>query len=378
MDELLFPMLIKKYPEIIKKYQALKEDCPHASSTESEHKASLQVIKKMISAICIIENNDAACLGTTKVDWSSKANLLTKSVMTCIGEMITEELENRSPDIINELSHIIGIIYEEFNNIHVEEIMKNYRMNERHLLASIISAQENERRRLASILHDDVVQSMVGLLLRFSLLKKHNINDQLSNELDEMEEILRKTVQMCRVINFETDSFWLEKTGFIAALELFINNFVQKNEIDVELDCHDFKGELTNAVETHLFRVIQEALQNVKKHARASWVNILLGIKENKVYLSIQDNGSGFDYNLLLQDLEQKEVKDHFGLLSIEHRTKILNGKLDIRSIPNEGTLLSVEIPLDNIRSAQVEEKQKEKNVSTWIKSVKASLCAYR
>ena len=371
----LINLLVSKQHEIIKEYYS-RDEKSQSDLFCSKEVPDQKWVKQLLAALNTAEHAGLQSLENSGA-WRSKADQLIRVIISCIAEELKEQLKKDNKEVIGELARICGSIYVELYGIGFQEKLNSYRKNEQHLLSSIVSAQENERRRLASILHDDVMQSIAGLLIRVNALQREYKNEQVNYELTEMTGILRNMVQSCRFVNFQTDSLWVEKTGFLPALDIFINNYMKKNEIFVEMECNEFAHKLTKTVETHFFRVIQEALQNIKKHAHASHIKIKLRNNGKTAFLSVQDNGSGFDYQMLRQELSKKAVKDHFGILSIEHRSRLLGGKLIVRSEPGKGTVLSVIIPLDNEVHKQQDASYNGK-VSTWVKYVKASLCNYR
>lgn len=247
--------------------------------------------------------------------------------------------------------------------------LDRYKANETRLLAQVIAAQENERRKLGMELHDNILQSLASIDLRLKALSTliNGVSPEAKNCLFNIEEILREVIQDCRIISFNRDSFWLEKTGLIPTLSSFFQAFANRNEIVIDFKYNQAININDRIVESHIFRIIQEALNNIQKHAQCRRVEVQINSFKNYIYLVIKDDGQGFDPQPFLK-IENNEnigqVQNNFGLISIISRIKIMKGKIRIQSSIKEGTLLLIRIPLsiDSCRQYRGERKK-----SPWV-----------
>jgi len=215
----------------------------------------------------------------------------------------------------------------------------------RALAASLIRAQEDERRKVSRELHDQICQQLGFLAsdirnLTVSPLAPENLRDQLT----AIRARVVKTSQEIHDIAYQMHTAILNDLGLVASLKALCRQFSDQNP-DMAVD-YENSGPLTSIpseVATCLYRVAQASLQNVAKHSGAKNVSLRLGFKEGAIVLTIQDDGAGFD---------TKAVKGHggIGLISMQERAYSVNGELTITSQPGHGTQIFLEIPLPESR----------------------------
>ncbi|MCG0274919.1 MAG: sensor histidine kinase [Thermosediminibacteraceae bacterium] len=217
-------------------------------------------------------------------------------------------------------------------------------INQKQLFAvQIIKVQEEERRSIAREIHDGPAQSIANVLLQLEVLEKIHESDPhiVKKELKELKELVRSTLSEIRKIIFNLRPSALDDLGLEAVTRRYCAEFQEDTGVHVEFIVMGDKVKLDSNVEITLFRVIQEALSNVKKHARAKNVILKLEFLRNAVNLHIEDDGVGFDP----EKLDQKEG-GHFGLINIRERVNLLKGTVRIRSEPGRGTSIYITIPL--------------------------------
>jgi signal transduction histidine kinase len=200
----------------------------------------------------------------------------------------------------------------------------------------VVGAQEEERRRLARELHDETGQALTSILLGLKRLEDSRGED-LSKAIAEVREHLVQTLQDVRRLAVELRPKALDDFGLEPALERLATGFSEQTGIEVELEAR-VEGRLPSDVETVLYRIVQEALTNVVKHARASRVSILVTRKNGSVAAVIEDDGKGFDPTSVRED--------GVGLLGMRERISLLEGRFSIESREGAGTTLVVEVPL--------------------------------
>ena len=215
------------------------------------------------------------------------------------------------------------------------------------LAARLINAQEEERSRLARELHDDLCQQIAALSIAASNLKK-DIAPENSEARTQSERIRQKLIQMAegvRRLSHNLHPAVLEYSGLGAALETYCAEFSTLTGIAVSYHAEGSFEDLPAAVALGLYRIAQEALQNVLKHAQAKAAEVGIARSAESVRLTVSDPGIGID-------LDQAEMTWGLGLLNIKERARLVKGTVRIESRPTEGTRLEVTVPLSGGTSA--------------------------
>lgn len=217
-------------------------------------------------------------------------------------------------------------------------------INQKQLFAGkIIKAQEEERKAIAREIHDGPAQSMANLLVHLEVLEKiyEDDPDTVKRELKDLKKIAKNTLAEIRKIIFNLRPSALDDLGIEAVARRYCAEFQEETGISVDFVVLGERIKLDSNVEITLFRVIQEALSNVKKHAMARNVRVKLEFLPEAVNLAVEDDGVGFD----IEKLDEKEG-DHFGLTNIRERVDLLSGTVRIRSEIGCGTNIFISIPL--------------------------------
>lgn len=220
-------------------------------------------------------------------------------------------------------------------------------LNRRQLLGiKVIEAQEEERQRLARDIHDGPAQSMANILVKTELCEKLMEMDQKKarNELQNLKTIAKDTLDDIRKTIYDLRPMSLDDLGLIPTLERYIYNFNENTWTNVELNIIGQEHELEPAIEVAIFRVIQESLNNIRKHSKATNAMIAVEFIGDRLNLSITDNGIGF--NMKEMDNADTKTNGGFGLISIRERIELLEGTFHIRSAPGTGTKLTISVPL--------------------------------
>ncbi len=216
--------------------------------------------------------------------------------------------------------------------------------NMRFYVGQVTQAQEAERKRIARELHDETTQGL--LVLRRRLLELSNSSSELPTSLMEKVEQARKyTDDLLRGIRRFTQDLRppiLDDLGLLPALEMLVADLGGEEGIEARLNIFGGKGRLSPEVELLLFRMAQEGLNNVRRHAQASKVFITLEFTDGRVRLTVSDNGRGFELPERVSDLA---TAGKLGLMGIHERASLLGGVLTIESEPGRGTTVTVEVP---------------------------------
>jgi signal transduction histidine kinase len=209
----------------------------------------------------------------------------------------------------------------------------------RDALRRIVRGQELERRRLARELHDETGQALTSILLGLRAVEDAGNSDDLREAASDLRELVVATLQDVRRLAVQLRPKALDDFGLVPALERLVQTFSESTDIRVALEAQLGDERLPPEVETTLYRIIQEALTNIVKHAEAANVSILLVRAKGSATLVIEDDGQGFD--------PDKTREGGLGLVGMRERAELHEGRLRIESAPGgEGATLVIEVPL--------------------------------
>jgi signal transduction histidine kinase len=199
----------------------------------------------------------------------------------------------------------------------------------RRLLADIVHAQEEERRRLAGDIHDDAVQAMTAVLLRIGLLGSRLDNPEQVSLVEELEESIRDTIGRLRRLIAGLSPPELDRAGLGAAVRSALDQMKHEFHIDFSLE-NRLNREPGPEARTIAYRIVQEALANTRKHSNASRVDVVLESQEHGLCTSVTDDGMGFDVETTLA----VDRPGHLGLKAMRERAELAEGWLRIESRP--------------------------------------------
>ncbi|HXV33579.1 MAG TPA: GAF domain-containing sensor histidine kinase [Gaiellaceae bacterium] len=202
----------------------------------------------------------------------------------------------------------------------------------------IVDGQEQERRRLSRELHDETGQALTSILLGLKAIDDAQGTDAFPTALAELRELAVATLQDVRRLAVELRPKALDDFGLVPALERLAHTFAEQTGIQAHLESRLPDTRLPSDVETVLYRVVQEALTNVVKHAQAEHVSILLHPKPGKVAVMIEDDGRGF--------ATDGDTGDGIGLVGMRERVALVGGRLEVES-GEGGTTIVVEVPAE-------------------------------
>ena len=225
-------------------------------------------------------------------------------------------------------------------NFMIDQIAR-YRASMRRYVVAITHSQEDERKRIARDLHDDTVQSMVAIGQRLDLCRaKLADQEDITRDLTDLRKMVTETVNAVRQFSRDLRPLALEDLGLVAALHHLVNEM--SNGVQCNIEVKGDPGPLARELEIAIYRIVQETLQNVRKHAQASQVAVRISFTTYNIEMQITDNGRGFVVPENLSDLARQ---GNFGVMGIEERVKLFGGAFHIASKPDEGTRVSVILP---------------------------------
>jgi signal transduction histidine kinase len=210
----------------------------------------------------------------------------------------------------------------------------------RHYLRQIIGAQEDERRRLARELHDDTAQALVILSHRLDALDayREQFPEPVMQRLEELLELADDILRGVRRFSRDLRPPVLDDLGLVPALESLTTDLLQEGT-RAEFQVLGHRRSLSPEVELTLFRIAQEALRNVQKHAGASEVLVRVEFEDASVRISVEDDGKGFR---MPEEMATLAEEGRLGLLGMQERVQLIGGDLRIRSEPEKGTTVAV------------------------------------
>ena len=206
----------------------------------------------------------------------------------------------------------------------------------RETLRRVVEAQERERRRLAIELHDETGQSLAAVLMGLRRLEEASDPATVSATVEEVRATVVNAVQELRALAVELRPKALDDFGLAPALERLIDTYSRRTGLTVESHLGGLESRLPEPVESALYRIAQEALTNIAKHAGASAVSVVTRRDGARLTMVVEDNGTGF---------EATAPADGLGLVSMRERAELLGGSLRVESSPDQGTTLVVEVP---------------------------------
>ena len=250
---------------------------------------------------------------------------------------------SKAESLVSQVGTIMDYLSGDLSNLndHLDDSEKR-----KYLAIRVIKAQEEERSRVAREIHDGPAQSMSNVVLKAEICEKLiDINiDQARSELQNLKKIVRESLKDVRRIIYDLRPMSLEDLGLLPTLQKYVESFSLETGIDIifyrrglDMVVDDKNLNLT------IFRVVQEALNNIRKHSNAKTGEVRVEFTPLSVSLKISDNGQGFDANAL--QVAKDDHSSGFGLMSMKERIELMLGKMEISSQPGKGTVVKVVLP---------------------------------
>ncbi len=221
-------------------------------------------------------------------------------------------------------------------------------MNRKQYLGiKIIEAQEEERQRVARDIHDGPAQSMANVVLKAELCEKlMKIDvDKARNELKFMKTIVRNSLRDIRKIIYDLRPMSLDDLGLIPTVKRYVSTFVEDTGINTQVKVLENKKKISSIIQIASFRILQESLNNIRKHSKATDVLIKIEVSNENLNIVIKDNGVGFNKDKKIEDTSPES--NGFGLIGMKERAELLNGRVEVSSAIGEGTKILIIIPLE-------------------------------
>ncbi len=236
---------------------------------------------------------------------------------------------------------MIGTVQDITERKQAEELLQRSQEELRHLSSRLLTIQEEERKRIARELHDGIGQSLSALKFllenRLQVMGKNSAPGNLQ-PLEGMIPMLQNAVEEVRQMQTDLRPPILDDLGILATLSWFCREYQRIYAgIKIETDLGIQESEVPVPLKTVIYRVLQEAMNNIAKHSQATRVHLSLGQKDGRIYLRVEDNGSGFDHR---QVLSEERAGRGFGLTSMRERTELSGGSFFLHSRKGKGTVI--------------------------------------
>lgn len=241
-------------------------------------------------------------------------------------------------EMVEERTRELAALYEQLQD---KEAMR------KRLLAKVLTAQEEERKRLARELHDAIGQSLSAIIMTTTAVENSLPAEFTSGreKLASVRAIAAQALHDLRNLIFDLRPEVLDDLGLTLALRSQVKKYLEPAGVRVRLNASSLKGPLPAEIETAVFRVVQEAITNIARHARATEASITLERRDNRLVVRVEDNGIGFDLAATM-----RAERKGWGLRGMEERITLLGGRFYIGSRPGQGTLVLAEVPLEEAR----------------------------
>ena len=233
-------------------------------------------------------------------------------------------------------------------NVILDEVQR-YEQQMRALSGRVISAQEEERQRIARELHDDTGQVLTLLLIRLKLLESQTTTQELQAQISELRGLVSGAIDRVRQLALALRPPSIDQLGLAPALRSLVSTYTANTHIAVKLEIGPTATPLSPEQTIAVYRVAQEALTNIAKHAHAR--NVVMSVAESggELVLTVRDDGAGFDPTKLALRRQAKTSGPGVGLFGMEERARLAGGSLRIASAPGRGTSVTLRVPLTPI-----------------------------
>lgn len=264
------------------------------------------------------------------------------------GELFFGSMSVRVIELENK-HYMLNVIRDITERKRAEELLKKSQGQLKHLSNRLITAQESEQKRIAIELHDDLGQSLIGLKFQLSSFQNRLRNDQtgLKNEIKQLADSVDLMTENVRRLSRNLRPSVLEHLGLIEALRWLFEDFSARHKIKITKKKTISDILFSKDQEIMVFRIFQEALTNIRKHAQATKVAIELNQEGRLAVFSIKDNGKGFNPKAFNR---RSPSKKGLGLVAMAERAQMAGGTLEITSTPGKGTLITFSIPRKRTR----------------------------
>jgi signal transduction histidine kinase/HAMP domain-containing protein len=260
----------------------------------------------------------------------------------CVGTYTVREFDQEQVDLLMALGNQIAVGVE---NAQLSKELARREQLRGELLEKVITAQEEERKRIARDLHDDTSQSLTALIYSMEAAQATCNDPRLQQTMSTMRNLVSQTLDNVHKLIHDLRPSMLDHLGLFVALRWYAESRLQSAGMRVRIEERGALTRLSPRVETALFRVGQEAINNIARHSGARNVRVEFVRQNGSVQIEIKDDGIGFDVNEVEHSTDRQRG---LGLVGMHERVGLLGGQINIVSIPGHGTHVSICVPVEN------------------------------
>ena len=282
--------------------------------------------------------------------------VLTRPILELVEATRRVSQGDYSPRVRRWANDEVGDLSEAFNDMVLQLQRAEAERAEREKLRQfylrrIIQAQEEERKRIARELHDEMGQALASMMVGLRNLEEVSTLEERDRRLDELRRIVRDTLERVRRLAFDLRPSVLDDLGLVAALRRYAKSYQERFGIEVELQAVGLEDlRLPPEVETTVYRIVQEAMTNAAKYARCAHLSILLQVRDRRLSVIVEDDGCGFDVPRVF---EREVGRTRLGLYGMRERAELIGGDLKIESQPGAGTAIYLRVPLETVEKGR-------------------------
>jgi len=352
------PALTRQYAGVLRHYAQRQQEALLQQAYELGRKAIAEGLG-VLDMARIHQRALAGCLRPISSDAKERDTL--KAAETFFLEMLSPfEAAHRGFRQANLRLHQLNDVLEHRNE-ELRRSREHYRVlfnqasvmqeNLRSLSNQILHAQEEERKRISRELHDEVGQALTAVNTNLTLLQTNGAmhGESLKKRISNAQGLLQQTMETVHRFARELRPAMLDELGLLPALRCYLKCFTERTGLRVRFQGSAQAEELDDEQKTVVFRITQESLTNVAKHAHARHVAVSLCKINRELELQIKDDGQAFEVDRQLAG----NVKKRLGLLGMQERVRLVNGRFAIKSAPGRGTTVSVQIPFTKEQSCK-------------------------
>ena len=265
--------------------------------------------------------------------------MMSNGITTGVIAMLSDQPDFFTPDTPERLQAFAAHAVLAIQNARMFEQIKQGRERLQALSHSLVEIQENERSFIARELHDEAGQALTSLKLGLGIIeRKVQFSEDLAKEIAQMKSLVEEVQEDLHRLAVDLRPAALDYLGLQAALSQYLDGLHRQHALQVQFEVIGLDGRLPSVMETAIYRIVQEAMTNVLRHARATRVDVLLEQRGDKLVVLVEDNGIGFNLQEIIN-------QGRLGLVGLRERAEMLGGELIIESMRGKGTTVLVEVP---------------------------------
>jgi len=267
----------------------------------------------------------------------------------CVATRGSQRFSSKDSSLLASVAHQIAVAVENatlYRELEQKEALRG------ELLRKVISAQEEERKRIARELHDETSQALAALAVALETASVAPARDveEVKTRIAGIKPLAVRMLEEVRKLTLDLRPTVLDDLGLIPAIRWYAENRLKPQGVKVQLETAGIDRRLPPELETVLFRVVQEAVTNIARHAEADNVVISLDISQSSVVIEVEDDGKGFDLTALSRTPDKGRG---LGLMGMRERVALFSGSLTIETSPGAGTQLRIEVPLEGAKNGK-------------------------